>query len=83
MTEFVKKSSLKVGNKDYKFFSLQEAANKVERDISRLPFSLKVLLENLIRNFDGDVVKKEHIEAIVDSVKNPEKRIENCLNLKL
>ena len=76
MTEFVKKSSLKVGNKDYKFFSLKEAANKVERDISRLPFSLKVLLENLIRNFDGDVVKQEHIQAIVDSVKNPEKRIE-------
>ncbi len=73
---FTPKSSLKVANKNYTIFSLQDAAKKVGRDISKLPFSLKVLLENLVRNFDGDVVKEEHISAIIDSVKNPEKRIE-------
>lgn len=76
MVEFVKKSSLKIGNKDYKFFSIEDAAKKVGRDIKKLPFSLKILLENLVRNFDGDVVSQKHIEAIIDSVKDPSKRIE-------
>ncbi len=74
--EFVKKSSLKVGEKEFKFFSLEDAAGKVGKDISKLPYSLKILLENLVRNFDGDVVNEEHISCLIDSVKNPEKRIE-------
>lgn len=74
--EFVKKLPLTVGAKEYQFFSLEEAARKVSRDISKLPFSLKILLENLVRNFDGDVIKEEHISSLIDSVKDPEKRIE-------
>lgn len=73
---FTPKSSLQVAAKNYTIFSLQDAAKKVGRDISKLPFSLKVLLENLVRNFDGDVVKEEHILAVIDSVKNASKRIE-------
>jgi aconitate hydratase len=76
MTDFITKSSLKVGTKNYEFFSLPDVAKKVGRDISKLPFSLKILLENLVRNFDGDVVSQAHIEAIIDSVQNPQKRIE-------
>ena len=74
--EFVKKSSLRVGEKEYKFVSLQEVAKKIEKDISKLPFSLKILLENLVRNFDGDVVNETHISSLIDSVQNHEKRIE-------
>ncbi len=74
--EFVRKSSLKVGEKEYKFFSLEEVASKLGKDISKLPFSLKILLENLIRNFDGDVVNENHISSLIDSVKDPQKRIE-------
>ncbi|NBV05978.1 MAG: aconitate hydratase AcnA [Proteobacteria bacterium] len=74
--EFIKKSSLKLSNKEYKFFSLQDAAAKIGKDISKLPYSLKILLENLIRNFDGNVINQHHISSLIDSVKNPEKRIE-------
>ncbi|MBU6338577.1 MAG: aconitate hydratase AcnA [Rickettsiales bacterium] len=74
--EFVKKSSLKLTKKEYKFFSIEEAAKKLGKDISKLPFSLKVLLENLVRNFDGDVINESHIANLIDSVKNPEKRVE-------
>ena len=76
MTEFIAKSSLTSGAKNYQFFPLPEVAKKVGRDISKLPFSLKILLENLVRNFDGDEIREEHILAVIDSVKNPEKRIE-------
>ncbi len=76
MKHFIPKSFLRVGDKNYRFFSLSEAAKKADRDISKLPFSLKILLENIVRNFDGDVINTDHITAIFDSVKNPEKRIE-------
>ncbi len=74
--EFITKSSLKIGDKNYKYFSLQDAANKARRDISKLPFSLKILLENLVRNYDGDIITAQHIEAVIDSVKDKNRRIE-------
>ncbi len=74
--EFITKSSLKLSSKEYKFFSLEDAAAKVGKDISKLPYSLKILLENLVRNFDGDVINEEHIASLIESVKNPQKRIE-------
>ncbi len=74
--EFITKSSLKIGDKNYRYFSLQDASNKVNRDISKLPFSLKILLENLVRNYDGEIIAAQHIEAVIDSVKDKEKRIE-------
>jgi aconitate hydratase len=49
---FNAKSTLTVGSKDYTYYSLPEAA-KTLGDISRLPYSLKVLLENMLRYEDG------------------------------
>jgi aconitate hydratase len=76
MKNFVEKSSFKTASKAYQFFSLGETAKKLNRDITKLPFSLKILLENLVRNFDGDIVNETHISSLIDSVKNPQKRIE-------
>jgi aconitate hydratase len=42
------RSTLSVGGKDYQYFSIAKAAAKFG-DVSRLPFSMKVLLENLLR----------------------------------
>ncbi len=60
---------LRVANQTYSIFSLKKAADKFG-DISRLPFSLKVLLENLLRNHDGDTVTDADIQALVDWQKN-------------
>ena len=60
---FGAKQTLTVGNNTYQFFSLIEAA-KTLGDLSRLPFSLKVLLENLLRNEDGRTVKADDVKAI-------------------
>ena len=56
---------LKVASTDYKIFSLKAVQQNLG-DISKLPKSLKVLLENLIRFEDDLTVKKEHIQALVD-----------------
>ena len=56
--------TLTVGSKSYDYFSIPEAA-KTLGDVSRLPFSLKVLLENLLRYEDGGhTVSVDHIKAL-------------------
>jgi aconitate hydratase len=50
---------LKVGSKTYAYYSLPVAEKNGLKGISRLPFSLKVLLENLLRNEDGRTVSKD------------------------
>src|ERR1700731_377419 len=56
--------TLKVGSKTYAYYSLPLAEKNGLAGISRLPFSLKVLLENLLRHEDGRSVAKHDIEAV-------------------
>jgi aconitate hydratase len=60
---------LKVGSKTYAYYSLPTAEKNGLKGISRLPFSLKVLLENLLRNEDGRTVTKEDIQAFAQWLK--------------
>src|SRR5713101_7159707 len=60
---------LKVGSKTYAFYSLPIAEKNGLKGISRLPFSMKVLLENLLRNEDGRSVAKEDIQAVAQWLK--------------
>ncbi len=53
---------LACNNKSYKYYSLPKIGE--QHDISRLPFSLKILLENLLRNEDGIDVTVSDIEAL-------------------
>ena len=62
--------TLKVGSKTYAYYSLPVAEKNGLKGISRLPFSLKVLLENLLRNEDGRTVTKDDIQAFADWLKN-------------
>ncbi len=57
------RKSLKVGSKSYDYFSLK-AAEKTLGDLSRLPNSMKVLLENLLRYEDGSSVTVKDIQAV-------------------
>ncbi len=65
------RSSLDVNGQTYAYYSLAKAAQQLG-DVSRLPISMKVLLENLLRFEDGGfTVGREHIEAVVDWQNNP------------
>ena len=57
------RKTIKAGGKEYDYFSLPDAAKTVG-DLSRLPFSLKVLLENLLRFEDGQSVTVDDIKAM-------------------
>ncbi len=62
--------TLQVGKKTYAYYSLPTAEKNGLKGISRLPFSMKVLLENLLRFEDGRTVKKEDIQAIAAWMKD-------------
>ncbi|MDA1193862.1 MAG: aconitate hydratase AcnA [Planctomycetota bacterium] len=55
---------LTVGGHTYRMVSLPAFAERTKRDVARLPVSLRVLLENLLRREDGRTVRKADIEAI-------------------
>ncbi len=59
------RTTLQAGGQSYDYFSLKTAEAKFG-DISRLPFSMKVLLENMLRFEDGVTVTEADIKAIVD-----------------
>ncbi|MCZ7660419.1 MAG: aconitate hydratase AcnA [Xanthobacteraceae bacterium] len=61
--------TLKVGTRTYVYYSLPEAEKHGLRGISRLPFSLKVLLENVLRHEDGHTVTKEDIQGFAQWLK--------------
>ena len=63
------RKTLTVDGKAYVYFSLPEAEKNGLDGISKLPFSMKVLLENLLRFEDGKTVKKADIAAMADWLK--------------
>src|ERR1700742_1427437 len=63
LDSFKCKQTLKVGAKTYVYYSLPAAEKNGLKGIAKLPYSMKVLLENLLRNEDGRSVKKEDIVA--------------------
>jgi aconitate hydratase len=62
------RQTLKVGSASYDYFSISEAS-KTLGDLSKLPFSMKILLENLLRWEDGNTVTVDDVKAIGDWLK--------------
>ncbi|RAL21899.1 aconitate hydratase AcnA [Thermoflavimicrobium daqui] len=58
------RSKLNVNGKEYTYFNLNALEEKGVGNVSRLPFSIKVLLEAAVRQYDGVAVTKEHIEQL-------------------
>ena len=69
-------SDIKINDKKYKIFSLAKAEENGLSGISKLPKSLKVLLENLLRYEDDSSVNKNQIEAIKNWLKEKKSKTE-------
>ena len=67
---------IQILGKNYKFFSLSEAEKNGLNGISRLPKSIKVLLENLLRFEDDLTVNKNQIEAVKNWLKDKRSKTE-------
>lgn len=69
------RKTLTVNGREYDYYSLKEAAQKLG-DIRRLPYSLKVLLENLLRYEDGISVEVPHLEAFPKWLEDKTSKVE-------
>lgn len=70
LDSFKARQTLTVDGKDYTYYSLDAAAKNGLGDVSKLPASLKVLLENMLRNEDGTTVTKDDITAFKTWIEN-------------
>jgi aconitate hydratase len=62
--QFQTKTKLEAGGKSYHYYSLKTLEQQGYAGISKLPFSIKVLLEAAVRQFDGRAITKEHVQQI-------------------
>jgi aconitate hydratase len=76
LDSFKCKKSLTVGAKSYEYFSLPDAEKNGLAGISKLPLSLKVLVENLLRFEDGRSVKAADIRAVLEWLKSKTSNVE-------
>ena len=67
MNSFGTLSTLQVGDQTFHYHSLPELGKKLGIDLGRLAYGHKILLENLLRFEDGEVVKKADIEALLNA----------------
>ncbi|MED5389672.1 MAG: aconitate hydratase AcnA [Pseudomonadota bacterium] len=74
------KKTLEANGKTYHYFDINTVADKGWGDLSKLPFSLKVLLENLLRFEDGDSVTTADAEAVMRWLEN--KRSDHEINYR-
>ncbi|KTD62372.1 aconitate hydratase AcnA [Legionella shakespearei] len=60
---------LSVNGNEYHYYSLKKAEQGGLKDLSKLPFTLKILLENLLRHLDGHTVTLDDLKAIIEWLK--------------
>lgn len=56
--------TLTVDGKDYTYYSLKSAVENGSEDIKKLPYSIRVLLESVIRQYDGSVINQKHVDTL-------------------
>jgi aconitate hydratase len=57
---------LQINGKDYRYFAIRELAAAGLGSIDRLPFSIRILVENLLRKHDGRIIRDRDLAAIID-----------------
>ncbi|MCK5943102.1 MAG: hypothetical protein KAI24_14075, partial [Planctomycetes bacterium] len=61
---FSSRSKLKVAGKTYTYFALQALEDQGLAELAKLPFSIRILLEQALRNLDDYVVTEDHVRSI-------------------
>ncbi len=69
LNSFKSEDIIEINNQKFKYFDLSKAANNFNLDLNKIPISVKVILENLLRNEDGENVTKEMISKVFSSLK--------------
>ncbi len=67
---------IEINNQNFKYFDLNKAAEFFGVDLSKIPISIKIIIENLLRNEDGENINKEMICRVFSSLKQINKKKE-------
>ena len=73
LNSFNSEQNLEVNNDFYKYFDLKIVADQFNVNLSKVPISIKIILENLIRNEDGESINKDMITSVFQSINNNNK----------
>ncbi len=73
INSFNSEHNIRVNNKDYRYFNIKSVAKLFNVNLSRVPISIKILLENLLRNEDGEIVTKDMISSVFKSLSESNK----------
>jgi aconitate hydratase len=68
------KQKLTVNNKEYWYYPLESLDHSEVGDISKLPFSIKVLMEAAVRQLDGRAITIEHVKQIANFLDQDNKK---------
>ena len=71
INSFNSEQIIQVNSKIYKYFDLNKVAGEFNLNLSKIPISIKIILENLLRNEDGESINKEMISSVFNSIENP------------
>ena len=73
LNSFNSKQNLEINNKIYKYFDLKKVADQFKINLSKVPISIKIILENLLRNEDGESINSEMIKSVFKSINKKDK----------
>ena len=74
---FKTKKNIQIDSKNYIFFDLNALASKFSLDLNKVPVTLKILLENLLRHEDGITINKELISDFCSNLSFSNKKLRN------
>ena len=67
---FKSEQIIEINNQNFKYFDLNKVAKYFDVDLNKIPISIKVILENLLRNEDGENINKDMIIKVFNSINN-------------
>ena len=76
LNSFNSEDIIKINDQNFKYFDLNKAAEYFDIDLGKTPISIKIIIENLLRNEDGENITKDMISRVFSSLKQPNKKEE-------
>ena len=66
---FNSEDTIEINDQKFKYFNLNKAAQYFDIDLSKTAISIKIIIENLLRNEDGENINKDMISKVFNSLK--------------
>ena len=66
---FNSEDTIEINDQKFKYFNLNKAAEYFDTDLSKIPITIKIIIENLLRNEDGENINQDMISKVFNSLK--------------